>query len=304
MAILTTQGDPTPMTFTEMSCNLSTGSASLPQEIPNIDFCFCDYECDFIEEVFAQVGATSYENDISSFLFDVPDTATGSFDLVLIQSDGTQINLTDNTYGIYYGLGTLSQSTKGGYRVEWEKVADLLGFGSYTFRLSETNYNNTVSTTSHCYKLLPYDPVLCDRTVKIQTVHNGCILGGFDYTGLDWLKSVRIPADFGDKTPRLETDNYINTQYKKKQIRDEVINEYTLSTERLPSYILNPLINDQLLANEVFITTYNLFSFEDLRDLEVYFTEVSEVNYAGNTSKKATYSMKFEEKTQNIIKRN
>jgi len=66
---------------------------------------------------------------------------------------------------------------------------------------------------------------------------------------------------------------------------------------------MTPLIEDKILANQIFITDYNLFNFEDIRQKQVVATEISEQNY-GSKTKKASFKIKFEESLQNIIKRN
>jgi hypothetical protein len=293
------------MEQTEFSTAMATNSIALPTEQPTLAFCFCDYECDFMEVVFADLAdPESYKNDRTSFLIAAPDTVGGSFAIRLIKADGTSVALTDNTYGTYFGLGTISgHPTYAGYLIEWNKVATLEGFGVYSFEVDNTNFTNTITTTSREFQLMPYSEENADETVKIETIHNGCIEGGFDYTGMDWIRSIRIPAIFGDKIQRLETDNYFDTQNNKTQIRDQVVNEYSLKTKRLPSSVMTPLIEDKILANQIFITDYNLFNYEDIRQKEVVATEISEQNYASK-SKKASFTISFEEKLQNIIKRN
>lgn len=151
--------------------------------------------------------------------------------------------------------------------------------------------------------LTPYSEESADETVKIETVHNGCVESGIDYGSAGWIRSIRIPAIFGDKVQRLETDNYVDTNNKKTQIRDQIVNEYTLETKRLPSSVMTPLIEDKLLANQIFITDYNLFNFDDIRQLEVVAIEITEQNYSSK-SRKASFKIAFEDKLQNIIKRN
>ena len=304
MAIIVQLPNPEEMEQTEFSTKMVTGSSKLPTETPTLDFCFCDYECDFEELVLADLADTdSYKNDRTSFLIEAPDTVGGSFAIRLVRSDGTTVNMTDNTYGTYFGLGTISgQPLKAGYLVEWQKVAQVEGFGVYSFEVDNVNFGNTITETSRDFRLLPYSEDNADGTVKIETIHNGCIEGGIDYTGMNWIRSVRIPAIF-NPSYRLETDNYFDTNNNKTQIRDQVVTEYTLSTERLPSSVMVPFIKDRILANSIFITNYNLFSFEDIRQKEVVASEIQEPNFA-STSKKSSFQFSFEEKLQNIIKRN
>jgi hypothetical protein len=297
--------NPRQMEPTEISTAMTTTSIEIPVEVQTLAFCFCDFECNFVEVVFADLADTdSYKNDRSSFLINAPDITTGAFAIRLIKPDGTSIALTDNTYGTYFGLGTITgQATKAGYLAEWNKIATAFGFGTYSFEVDNVNFGNTITSTSRDFQLMPYSETSADQTVKIETIHNGCVEGGFDYTGMNWIRSIRIPAIFGNKVQRLETDNYFDTNNNKTQIRDQIVNEYTLETMRLPSSVMTPFIEDKILANQIFITDYNLFNFDDIRQLEVVATEINEQNYSSK-SKKASFKIGFEQKLQNIIKRN
>ena len=304
--IVQTLPNPRQMEPTELATKMITSSVEVPQEIPSLSFCFCDYECDFVETAFADLADTdSYKNDRTDIgLFNIPDTVGGSFAIRLIKSDGTIINIVDNTYGSLTALGSLaSLPTYFGYLVNWNLVATLEGFGKYHIEVDLTNYTNTITRKSYDFQLMPYSEESADGTVKIETVHNGCVENGIDYGSIGWIRSIRLPAIFGNKIQRLETDNYFDTQNNKTQIRDQVVNEYTLSTERLPSMVMTPLIEDKLLANQIFITDYNLFNFDDIRKLEVVAVEIAEQNYSSK-SRKASFKIVFEDKLQNIIKRN
>lgn len=291
------------MEQTEMSIRLETQSAKFPELQPSIDYCFCDYDCDFRQLVLA--GSDTYETDISDFLVDIPDTVTGSFEIKLTNiTTGAETVLSDNTYGTYFALGSFaSQPTKGGYLIDWGKVRDVIGFARYRVTISQTFFSQTIEAESHIFDLKPYDPEFADGTVRIETVRNGCIEGGIDYTGLDWVTQVRIPGKFGFKTSRIERDFYETNTRRVAQIQDQVINTYELRTELLPAFISDPLLEDGFMANNVFITDYNLISARDIRQLEVVPVEYSE-SQEYYTSRRIKYVIQFEEKTQDLIKRN
>lgn len=299
--------NPRQMEPTEIATKMVTTSVEIPEDIPSLSFCFCDYECDFVETVFADLADTdSYKNDRTDIgLFNIPDTVGGSYAIRLIKGDGTVINITDNTYGSLTDLDPLRSNlpTYFGYLLNWNLVATLEGFGKYHIEVDLINYTKTITRTSYDFQLTPYSEENADGTVKLETVHNGCMENGIDYGTIGWTRSIRIPAFFGNKVQRLETDNYFDTQNNKTQIRDQIVNEYTLETERLPSTVMTPLIEDKLLANQIFITDYNLFNFEDTRQLQVVAIEIAEQNYSSK-SRKASFKIVFEDKLQNIIKRN
>ena len=291
---------------TEIATALATTSVSVPESIPVLGFCFCDHECDFVETVFADLADTdSYKNDRTDIgLFNIPDTVGGSYEIRLIKSGEAPIIIIDNTYGSLTDLNSLSSLPNYfGYLLDWNKVATLEGFGTYTIEVDLVNYTKTITRTSYDFRLVPYSEENANGTVKIETVHNGCVENGIDYGSNGWIRSIRIPGMFGDEVQRLEVDNYFDTQNNKTQIKDQIVNEYTLETKPLPSSVMTPLIEDKLLANQIFITDYNLFNFEDIRQLEVVALEITEQNYSPR-SRKGSFKIKFEEKLQNIIKRN
>ena len=162
MAIITKQSNPQPMAFTEWSLNIQSDAISIPDPEESIDFCYCDYECDWVQLSF--YGADDYETDRSDFLVINPDDVAGTFEIFLInQFTGVQTQLTDNTYGVYYGLGSFaSQPDKGGFLVNWGLVASGLGPGQYKVLIKNTYFGQTVEKLSHVFHLLPYSPRLAN----------------------------------------------------------------------------------------------------------------------------------------------
>ena len=291
------------MAQTEMSVNLSTSSTNIPTETPTRDFCTCDFDCEYTNLVFA--GSNSYESDRSDFLVEIPDTLSGSF-LIKLRNINTdnEVPLTDNTYGTYFALGSFpTQPLKGGYLIEWDKVRDAIGFGVYKVLIEQNFFGQTINTETNKFQLVPFSERLANKTVRIEAIQNGAIEGGIDYTGMNWLKSVRIPGKFGFKTPRLERDSYENTSREVTQIQDKVINEYRLETRMLPANIFDPLLEDGFMSNQIFITDYNVRSYNDIRQLSVVPINYSESNTYYNSTK-GRYIIEFEERTQDKIKRN
>jgi hypothetical protein len=300
MAIFTTQGNSQPMEQTAYSVNLCTSSAAIPEFPPVIDFCYCDYDCDYRQLVL--YGNNDYETDRSDFLIDIPDL-TGSFEIYLKNIiTGVEVQLLDNTYGTYFALGSFStQPKKGGYLINWGLVASVLGAGRYKVRIIQNYFGQSPETISHEYNLKPYSATLANGTVKFEAVQNGCIIGGVDYTGMNWVSSVRFPAYFYEIDPRTEIESYQSLSRKVTQIQETTVIRYQLDTKLIPNQVLNKIKNDKLMADDIFITDYNLLSFEDLRSINVVRTEFNKFGtFRG--SRKGVFSIVFEEKKQNKIK--
>jgi hypothetical protein len=302
MAIFTTQADPQPMAFTELSIYAQSSTITLPTEAPTIDFCFCNYDCDYRELVLA--GADDYQTDRSAFLITNPDITAGSFAFYLQNIvTGVETQFTDNTYGNYYALGyTPTNDDKGGYLINWGLVESNLGYGRYRVRIVNTVFGTDSETLSHEFNLKPYSPEIANGTVKIETVRTGCIQGGIDYTDLNWITSVRVKGFFYEIAPRTEIDTYLGTDRRVNQIQETTVRRYQLDTKLLPSEILNDLKNDGLMATNIFITDYNLLSYEDIRQINVIRTEFDTFD-TYRRSRRAKAGIAFEEKQQDKIKR-
>ena len=282
-------------------CKSEPQVVTIPQAAPGaIDFCFCEYECDFIELVLA--GSDDYETDCTSFLADIPDPS-GTFQVFIKPANGPEVEIIDDTYGTLFALGTMAQSTKAGYLVDWKKVADSFGYyGLYTFRLVSNFFGNTIETETHQYYLQPYSPVTANDTVRIETVRNGCIEGGVDYSGLNWRTCMRIPG-FLTIERELETESYVNTSREEKQIQDKVINNYTLRTKGIQSIVFDEYLEDGFLANNIYLTGYNLLTYKDIRNKLVRISEYATQN-TYSTTRNGNFEIKFVEKIQDKIKRN
>lgn len=269
----------------------------------NIDY--CQYECEYIEPVFANVGGDWWENDKNSFLFQKVVSAD-TITIQLWKGNEKVADISDDTYGTYYSSFT-NQPLYRGFIVEWEKVFDEEGAGLYQIKADLDIMGNASTFESHRFQLLPYSDILANGTVRIESYQTGNILASeFDYTDLldgGWYNSFRIKGFFGFKTPKLEIDNYLNQDYKQEQIQDKVSTEWTLETNLLPSYISNVLAYDNILANKLLITDYNIFNTEIFRRIEVYPQEFGDVShYANNRNTK--FIIIFTNKIDNNIKTN
>ncbi len=271
-------------------------------QIPQNNFCYCKLECEYKELVFTDGGVDSWKNDKSSFIFQklVP-ADTIAFEL---WKAGQKVaDIVNSDYGQYYDFAAFaSQPNYKAVILDWTLIWGAFGFGEYQFKAVQ-NITGAVSTfESRLFRLLPYADDLADGTVKIESYQNGNIIGSpFDFTGLNWYSSYRIAGKFSAKTPVLEVDNYVTSDYQKTQIQDKIRTEYTLQTKLLPSVVGNPLIYDQTLANTILITDYNVLNYQIYRQLPVRTVGVDATEYG--QSRGMSFAVKFEEVTD-VRKRN
>lgn len=276
----------------------------IPSDIAN-EVCPCDFGgCKENEEVFYEVGGEWWKNDKSAFLFQKLVSAdTISFEL--IRNGAKVADLVDDSYGTYYAT-FVSQPLYKGFVIDWEKVGGIFAGGTFVFRAVKNILGVASTEDSREFRLYPYAEDLIDETVRIETYNTGNIIGtALDYTDLlpeGWYQSFRIPGKFGYKTPTLETDQYLDSDYKSKQIQDRIGIEYELRSKLVPSMIADQIAFDNILANTILLTDYNLQS-EVIRRLEVVASSVEDYAHFERNSK-LRFSIKFRPVQSTRIKRN
>ena len=302
--ILTEVNNINPMFQSSFACAEETVSVTFPKEGIKLDFCHCNFECDYEESVFANPGESEFENDKSSFLYQLlSNTSTIEFTLVK-ESTGEEFPIVDNTYGQYYPKGSFTDHPlKAGVIIEWEKVFIEEGGGRYYLKVDQTNFTQLVTYESRYFKLQRFQLLLADLTVRIETIQNGYIEGGLDFTGLNWVQWIRVPGTFGQGRPNLEKENYLDGTRRRTQIQDGVNYEYTLKTQLINSEVSDFIFRNLILANEITVSDYTIWNHKVYRSLEVDPTEIPEPIYTAGT-RKAIFAITFTDRKEDTIKRN
>ena len=310
MAINQILGDSNPMVHTEISVTQDSNTVAIPQSPNEIDFCYCDFECEYIEKVYCLTGGKDYQNDKSMFLFENVDDS-GTIVFKIFKNGVETATITDNTLGTYYAKGGFTNTTytdhsnKSGLVVEWLKVFNTYGYGVYHFEIDITNFGTTITTTSRKFKLTQYKDTSVDHTVVIKGVQNGYIQGGLDYEGLNWSYQFRISGKLFNLAPDYEKTTYLNSSRVVKQIQAQVIRNYELTLDFIPAKLQDFIINDWLLSNEISVIDYNLFNAETLSLTEVFLVPESVDDLENfDRSRNSNISMTFKEMKQDKIKRN
>ena len=272
--------------------------------------CHCDFvshDCNYEELAFVNVldESDSFQNDFKAVLIDLLDDSS-TFEFHLVKQDGTEIALTDNTYGSFYDKDWLGeQPLKVGYRIDWFKVYELHGGGIYTIRVRQTDFGNTVEATSHDIKLMKYSTLAAEGTVKIKTIQKGVNLNGQDYTGINagWLNMNRIRAKFGNETQQNEISRLKDANYQDYDVQNDFFYQYTLQTEPLPSSIADSILNMDTKTDQIFVTNYDLFCYRQYEDLEVVATGDVESSEDFRTNKDKHFTITFKDRAKSV-KRN
>lgn len=303
MSIVSTWTNNIPMLLRGMADSQSATVVSALMETPGYEVCVCD-GCDFSEVAFVKSDGDWWQNDWKSFIYSKrfsSDTITFS----LLKDGVQQAVLNNNSYGTYYNFGsaTLINPNYKGFVIDWNLVQQGFGYGSYVVRTVHTSLGTDYTYDSHPFEVVEYNAYRADGTVRLEWYQSGSIMSGFDYTGIGWGQAIRIDGKFGNKTPELIIDNYQDTNRNVKQIQSKIDNTYTLNTHLLPSYIYDVINEDAILANDIYVTDYNLKNTHVFRRFNIYAHNIKDVrNHA--LSKRSNFVYEFKAKRDNTIKRN
>lgn len=279
-----------------------------PDEVPVNTFCYCKYECDYIEKVFADAVSDDYwKNDQNTFLYKKL-LSTDTVTIKLFKNNSELATITDNTYGTYvngFASGNAEQQLYVMFIIDWKKV--LLepgaGVGEYQICTELNILGNTITQESQKFRLYPYSDENANGTVRIETYQNGNILGSpFDFTDLNIYNSYRIPGTFREQAPKFETDRYRDKTYKLEQIQDSAIPQWLLKTGRISRVIIDMLTRDSILANEFLVTDYTIKNDGIFRRVSVYPEGIDKIDIGKNI--RGVFEIPFTDKFDLIRKRN
>lgn len=286
------------------SCKTPSQVITIPKEEDVVDFCTCNFFCDYTERAFADPldEENEYKNDYRSILLNLKDD-TSSYLFTLVTPSG-DVDLTDNTYGTLFDKGFNSeQPLQAGFRLDWVKVLIAFGEGVFQIRVTQTDFGNDVVVESHDIKLETWDEIRSNLTVKIEYTQKGVILNGKDFTGLNWDNMIRLEGKFGNESYNYEINRLQDSNYKDLDIQTLKTNNYQLQTLLLPSSIGDTITEGLLMTDEIKISVNDVFNYKQYRQLDVVFegsVEVSE-DYARNNMK--SFQITFKDKISKL-KRN
>lgn len=293
------------MTLSGWLCSTPAKVITLPEQVEGIDFCTCLFVCDYIENafVFATNEDNTYKNDYRSFLVNLKD-ATSTYSFRLVDSSGVETDLIDNTYGELFDVGfNTVQPLLAGYRVDWFKVFDNLGYGFYTVKSSKTDLGTDVSFETHKFKVTEFSELQSNKSVKIETVQTGVILNGQDFGGMEWSDMVRVngtiePSDQSFDINRLEDSSQLDID-----VQIKTFDNYDLVAEQLPIGISKKLRKSDVLTDRILISNYDVMAEEQYRRLEVTSTGEVEGGSKGVMNNRVTYTIGFKDR-KSLLKRN
>lgn len=279
----------------------TTTSAAAKTFSQTIEAEFCSNGCDYVEYALYDSGSTDeWKNDKTSFLVR-KGALTETWTFKLFKNGVIVATIAASTYGEYYDFASLLYSDLKGMVIYWKLVAAAFGNGDYTVRIEKTFNGVTTSTDSHIFRVVPYSFEIAKGTVRVETYQNGTFVGtGFTYRGMSWFQSMRMQGIFWDKQPKLERTEYFDSSRQRTQVWDKTVNTYKLELRNLPAYIGNAVLYDQVLANEIYITDYNV-NYEVYRKVPVRIQDYTNTEYYTiNTN--GNFELAFNDRAEGTIK--
>jgi hypothetical protein len=307
MAIITNVTSGVSMNQLILADSQEANNVNIPSQGPVIDFCPCDYQCEYVNNVFASIDTDEYKNDSTSFLISLSDS-TSVLEIRLIGSNGTDEIISDDTYGEYFAKGTIdntpNQLNYVGFIASWKNIFDVLGQATYYFTFKETVFSQDFEKESVKYRLQSFSDEKAKDTFKFVFVQNGVIENGIDYTGLNWNIGLRIDAKLKYQTPILTLDNYPDTDRKQVQIQDKTIENFEIETYFIPSEIGDLITKTGILSNSILITNYDLMPYKKYNNFDIIIKEISDFKGNFKLNELASFTFSAEERIQNNVKRN
>lgn len=273
-----------------------------------ITMCYDEPCCDKILALAG--GDEDWQNDKASFIYGAAyDNGGGVIINMYLQKDNVDIHELDSEspLGIHYPLGTwnnvTAQKLYSGFEIEWALVLQMFGYGNYSVRAEILiGENEPLEELSECYEVREYNCSLADNSVYFEWVQNGeTKFGAFDFTGMNWRQYRRVKGKFAQWKPTIEKDSVLYSNYYEKQVQDSVPNKYVFESELLMYPTTKKLIEDVMLADDIYITDYNTFNHRnDYLSFPVRQDEIELNEQPG--SKKAQLNLTFTDRFKNFIK--
>jgi hypothetical protein len=221
---------------------------------PNRGFSKCCYENTVLAD---SSDNDPYKNDFSGVFFKRETPSSTCIFKLIDTSTLTEYFLNSDLYGIFQDFGGV-QNNLTFYIVDWRKVLNLLGAGTYQIKKELDISGIPVDVFSNTFTLRPFSIDIADKTVRIDCIQDGRLIKiDTNFKGTGFKTSQRIRGFFGREEHTFEQDNIAQRNYKFVQNTLSNRSEYTFQGLQIPECITSELWNFILMGNELFISDYN-----------------------------------------------
>jgi len=262
--------------------------------------------------VFADSGKDDNQNDVYSFMYNKKFPAANY--TFFLQKDSEDIAaLNDNTYGIYYSVGSITNATdqlkQTGYKLLWSRVLAAHGEGIYRIRINSTTFGPADNSYSEWFDLKTFSQAKAEGTIRIKSIHNGELLRTrLNYKGLDWTNTLRVRGYFGNAEEEVQITNDIyqklgNSRMTVKQRKSVKIDIYSMEVYPCSKCVADDILNYHFFADKVFLSDFNASNYDyDLVNVDVYKEDSFDIEYPAK-SRKIKITGKLKESIQDNEKR-
>lgn len=284
------------MNLTRWSVATASDVVSLPEQLPEKDVCLCDFSitpCSYYELAFADLNAINdeYRNDYRKFILN-PLTDTSTFSFSIKGDDGVETVIYSSTVntGLLYAT-ILEQGSNDdrplqvGINIYWAKIAASLGYSDYTVITKQTDFGNEIERVSHKFRVVPYNDVRANGTIKIEVDNKGVTMNGNDWTGLNtFTNMIRVKGSLTLTDPEIEIESVLDANRETIPIQTTITDNYSININHLTFGLSYNLINESAVMNWI-VTDYNLFNEDNIKK-EIIITSTS-VNNTENYQRKS-----------------
>ena len=174
-----------------------------------------------------------------------------------------------------------------GFMFNWKQYLTTYGAGMYTIEVEFTISGVTGGYTIGNFQLLPYNTQLLDGTVRIRSHYSSYSLEEeFDYTGSNFVDTIRFEGMFGLMQPNSEVNNLVDKGRKVVKTSREFVKSYELKSNPLGNCFTELILNHLLNEDDCFISDHNSMnhSYQYL-DFPVSLNQLSNFDYPGSGRK-------------------
>lgn len=269
-----------------ITCFKCDSSVDVGAVNPNIDYCFCQFECE--DPLIQFAGNEEREKDYFTLYHkSLDEQSTVNFFI-------NDIALLDGIHG---------KSIPNGFEVDFTKIYDVLGGGDYTLKSEVVEFSIDRTKTWGKFRVVPFNLQRANGTFKMESFQTGSIENSFDFENENVKFSLRLNGILTNKTRVVELLDTPSSRRKDVQVHDRWWYEYDLIFDSNKYDFVSLIFDNMAVGTEIFISDYNLenqtkstpYNKIPLRLIE----SESEHIKGTNTTK---YTVKFRDSLRNGIK--
>lgn len=241
------------------------------------EFCTCIAQCiPDLKMLTDEIGTDLRRNDFHSVYQNSVPSGSHTVNIIV---EGVEILVTDDTYGKLF-----NGSAYYGYKFEALKIWTEHGYGVYKFVIR--NYNSFATLVAEEFSpqivLKKYTDREANGTVRITSKKSGTLRHGKKYFNLTlsssllkpvafWEQQIRLPGSLKWTGTPLESMGVVQNSLlqPRSQTFDTLMNEYNLTINLVSSEQALAFLYDDLFANKIYVTDYNVYNWEKYTDLQL-----------------------------------